>query len=86
MLCTCAHTILIFGQTNLPFSFYFWKMVKIIKKINKIVWFCKFWYGINSWDLKILYKNLESWKNGLKKNGMEWFVGLESWIVWNSMK
>ena len=27
---------------------------------------------MNGWDLKILYRDLESWKKWLKKNGMEW--------------
>ena len=35
-----------------------------------MVWLCEFRGGINSWDLKILYKDLESWKNGWKK--IEW--------------
>ena len=36
-----------------------------------MVWLCEFRGGINGWDLKILYKDLESWKNRLKKNEME---------------
>ena len=61
-----------------PNSFYFldgqnglkivWKM---IRKMSKIVWFCEFWDDINGWDLKILYRDLESWKKGLKKNKMK---------------
>ena len=53
------------------------------KKICWMVWLCEFRGGINGWDLKILYKDLESWKKWLKKkwNGMEWFVRLESWMV-----
>ena len=27
---------------------------------------------MNGWDLKILYRDLESWKKWLKKNEMEW--------------
>ena len=33
---------------------------------------CKFRDSINDWDLKILYKDLESWKKWLKKNRMKW--------------
>ena len=51
--------------------------------MSRIVWFCEFRGDINGWDLKILYWDLESWK---KLNGMEWFAGLESWIVWNSIE
>ena len=32
-----------------------------------MVWLCKFRSVINDWDLKILYMDLESWKNGWKK-------------------
>ena len=36
-----------------------------------MVWFCKFWGSINGWNLRILYKDYESWKNDWKKlNGM----------------
>ena len=51
-----------------------------------MVWLCEFRGGINGWDLKILYRDLESWKKRLKKNGMEWFVGLENWMIWNSLE
>ena len=46
-----------------------------------MVWLCEFQSGINGWDLKILYRDLESWKKkGWKKKwkGIEWFVGLDS--------
>ena len=56
------------------------------RKISRIVWLCEFRDDINGWDLKILYMDLESWKKRLKKNRMEWFVRLESWMVWNSME
>ena len=66
------------GQNNL-------KMIwKIVRKISRIIWFCEFWCDINDWDLKILYRDLESWKKWLKKNEMEWngrFVRLKSWMV-----
>ena len=42
------------------------------KKICWMVWLCEFWGGINGWDLKILYRDLESWKKRLKKNEIEW--------------
>ena len=48
-----------------------------------MVWFCEFRGGINDWDLKILYRDLKSWKKRLKKNGMEWFGGLEKLKKWN---
>ena len=53
----------------------------IWKIVWKMVWFYKFWGGINDWDLKILYRDLESWK---KWNEMEWFGGLKKLlkIVW----
>ena len=41
-------------------------MVKIIcktvRKMSKIVWLYEFRGDINDWDLKILYRDLESWK------------------------
>ena len=72
------------GQTFWPFFLPFLDGLKMIR----IVWLYEFRGGINGWDLKILYSDLESWKKWLKKkwNGMEWFVRLESWIVWNSME
>ena len=43
----------------------------------RIVWLCEFRGDINSWDLKILSRDLESWKNSWKKwNGMGWIVEL----------
>ena len=42
-----------------------------LRKMSRIVWFCEFRGDINSWDLKILYKDLGSWEKELKKNGME---------------
>ena len=57
-----------------------WKMVwEMVRKIIRMVWLCEFRGGINGWDLKILYRDLKSWKKWLKKkwNGMEWFGGLE---------
>ena len=48
----------------LPFQMV-WKIVW------KMVWLCKFRYGINGWDLKILYRDLESWKKIVEKIGME---------------
>ena len=36
-----------------------------------MVWLYEFWSGINDWDLKILYKDLECSKK-LKKNGIKW--------------
>ena len=36
-----------------------WKMVR---KISRTIWLCEFRGGINGWDLKILYRDLESWK------------------------
>ena len=52
----------------------------------RMVWLCEFRGGTNGWDLKILYKDLKSWKKknemvcgGLRKlkkmkkwNAMEW--------------
>ena len=47
------------------------KMVwKMVRKMSRIVWLCEFRGDINGWDLKILSKDLESWKKELKKNGM----------------
>ena len=64
-----------------PFHLIFWdgknglKMVlnglKIVCKHDvRIVWLCWFWGSMNGWDLKILYRDLKSWKKW--KNGMEW--------------
>ena len=46
---------------------------------------------MNGWDLKILYRDLESWKKmDEKKNGMEWFGGLrklkKKMKNWNRME
>ena len=49
--------------------------------MSRMVWLCEFRGDINGWDLKILYMDLESWKQWLKKNRMELFIGLESWMV-----
>ena len=60
----------------------------IWKIVWKIVWLCKFRGDKNGWDLKILYRDLESWKNGWKNwNGMEWFGGLKKSekMKWNGM-
>ena len=46
-----------------------------------MVWFYEFRGCINDWNLKILYMDLKNWKNGI-----EWFVGLEIWIIWNEME
>ena len=56
-------------------------------KINELL-ICEFRVSINSWDLKILHRDLKSWKKRVEKkwNGMEWFVGLKSWMVWNNME
>ena len=35
-----------------------------------MIWLYKFRGGINDWDLKKLYRDLESWKNVWKK--MKW--------------
>ena len=51
-----------------------------------MIWLCKFQGGINGWDLKILYRNLESWKKWLKKNGMEWNSLKKNEMEWNSWK
>ena len=46
---------------------------------------------MNSWDLKILYRDLESWKKMIKKNGIELnsLKDLKSWKKekweWNGM-
>ena len=48
-----------------------------LEKWGKMVWLCEFRGGINDWDLKILYRDLESWKNYWKKmewNGMVWKI------------
>ena len=46
----------------------------MIRKINRLVWLCKFRDDLNAWD-KMLYRDLESWKK--KCNGIEWFIRLE---------
>ena len=54
-----------------------WNGLKIIWKNDiRIVWLCKFHDGINSWDLKILYRDLKNWKKWLNKkwNGMVWRI------------
>ena len=45
-----------------------WKMVR---KMSRIVWLCEFRNDINGWDLKMLYRDLKSWKKELKKNKIE---------------
>ena len=35
--------------------------------MSRMIWLCEFWGGINSWDLKILYGDLESWKKEVEK-------------------
>ena len=50
-----------------------------------MVWLYKFWGGINDWDLKILYKDLENKKKWLKKvewNGMIWRIEKSEKIEW----
>ena len=74
-------------------STYFWPFLdglkivwKIVKRMIKMVWLCEFWSGINSWDLKILYRNLETRKKKLiEKIGMEW-NGLEDWKKWKKIE
>ena len=44
----------------------------MVRKMSRMVWFYEFRGDINGWDLKILYRDLESWNKGLKKNGMKW--------------
>ena len=55
-----------------------WNGLKIIWKNDiRMIWFYEFWDGINGLDLKILYRDLESWKKWLKKlewNGMVWRI------------
>ena len=47
--------------------------LKIVCKNDvRMVWLCWFWDSMNGWDLKINYRDLESWKKWLKKNEMEW--------------
>ena len=55
------------------------------KKICWMVWICEFRGGINGWDLKILYRNLKSWKKWLKKNGMVWRIEKSEKIEWNGI-
>ena len=73
----------------------FWygkKSLKMICKNNvRMVWLCWFWGSMNGWDLKILYRDLESWKKWLKKmkwNGIVWRIWKveknEKW-EWNGM-
>ena len=78
---------IVFGQTILVIPFHLLEWSKWFenslewfeKKWCWMVWLCEFWGGINDWDLKILYRDLESWKKKVEKkwNGIEWFVGLE---------
>ena len=58
----------------------------VCKNDVRMVWLCWFWGSMNGWDLKILYKNLESWKKWLKKNKMEWnsLKDLKSWKKWKN--
>ena len=53
----------------------------IWKNNVRMVWLCEFRDSMNGWDLKILYRNLKSWKKMVKKNGMEW-----NGIVWSIKK
>ena len=73
----------------------FWYGKKNLKMICKndirMVWLCWFWGSMNGWDLKILYRDLESWKKWLKKmkwNGIVWRIWKveknEKW-EWNGM-
>ena len=39
-----------------------------------MIWLCEFRGGINGWDLKTLYRNLESWKK-IECNGMICKIG-----------
>ena len=91
-LCLENH-MLMFGKGILPILSHSlgwkkWFENGLKKKLCWMIWLCEFPSGINGWDLKILYKNLESWKKRVWKkwNGIEWFVGLENWIVWNSIE
>ena len=56
----------------------------VCKNDVRMVWLCWFWGSMNDWDLKILYRDLESWKKWLKKNEMEWnsLKDLKSWKKW----
>ena len=61
-----------------------WRMVcKMDWNDYEMVWLCKFRSGINSWDLKILYRDYENLKNYWKK--MEW-NGLEDYESWKKIK
>ena len=40
----------------------------------RMVWLCEFRGSMNGWDLKILYRDLKSWKKLSKKNGMVWRI------------
>ena len=62
--------------------------LKMVRKMSRMNWLYKFRSDIKSWDLKILYRDFESWKKMVEKkwNGMEWLVGLESWIIWNNIE
>ena len=55
----------------------------MVRKMSWMVWLCEFQDDINCWDLKILYRDLKSWKknemvcrirklNDLEYNWMEW--------------
>ena len=49
-----------------------------MKKWCRIVWFCEFWYDINSWEFGYCIGIWKVEKNVEKKlNEMEWFEGLE---------
>ena len=64
-----------------------WKIVW--EMIWKMVWLYKFQDGINGWDLKILYRDLESWKKWLKKvewNEMVRRIEKSKKIEWNGMR
>ena len=41
---------------------------------------------MNGWDLKILYRDLESWKKMVEKNEMEWNSLEKNEMEWNSWK
>ena len=58
-----------------------WKIVW--RMVSKMIWLYKFWGGI-----KILYRDLESWKKWLKKvewNGMVLRIEKSEKIKWNGM-
>ena len=63
-----GHSISFIGMVKMV-----WKWFGMVwKKWCWMVWLCEFRGGINGWDLKILYRDLESWKKRLKKNRIEW--------------